>query len=40
MFFVDAEGRADEPAVAEAVAALRAHCEDVRVLGSYPAASR
>jgi prephenate dehydratase len=39
VFLVDAEGRADEAAVADAVAALHAHCEDVRLLGSYPAAS-
>jgi prephenate dehydratase len=39
-FFVDAQGRAapGEP-VSEAVAALTAHCDDVRVLGSYPAAA-
>jgi prephenate dehydratase len=37
VFFVDAEGRADEAAVADAVASLHAHCEEVRVLGCYPA---
>jgi prephenate dehydratase len=37
MFLVDAEGRVDEAAVADAVAGLHAHCEEVRVLGTYPA---
>ena len=38
MFFVDLDGSAREPAVAEAVEGLRGACEHVRVLGSYPAA--
>lgn len=38
VFLVDCEGREDELPVAEAVAGLRAHCDLVRVLGSYPAA--
>jgi prephenate dehydratase len=38
MFFADLEGWAEEPAVAEALAGLRSHCEGVLVLGSYPAA--
>jgi len=38
MFFVDATGRADDPAVAEAIGALRSHAEGVRVLGSFPSA--
>ena len=38
VFHVDMEGRAGDPAVAEAIAGLRAHCEEVRLLGSYPAA--
>ena len=38
MFFVDLEGRADDPAVADALAGLGAHCEGLRVLGTYPAA--
>jgi prephenate dehydratase len=38
LFHVDMEGRAEEPAVADAVAALGRHCEEVRLLGSYPAA--
>ena len=37
-FFVDCEGGAGEPSVAEAVEGLRKHCEQVRILGSYPAA--
>ena len=39
-FFVDCEGDAREGPVADAVAGLHAHCERVRVLGSYPAAIR
>ena len=37
-FFVDCEGHAAQSPVADAVAGLRAHCERVEVLGSYPAA--
>jgi len=37
-FHVDMEGHAREEAVAEAIARVRAHCEDVRELGTYPAA--
>ncbi|HEV2786022.1 MAG TPA: prephenate dehydratase [Solirubrobacteraceae bacterium] len=37
-FFVDCEGSASDPPVAEAVDGLRKHCEQVRILGSYPAA--
>lgn len=36
MFFVDAEGRVDDPAIAEALSALRGKAESVRILGSYP----
>lgn len=39
LFLADLEGRESDPEVAEAVAGLRTHCEQVRVLGSYPAAS-
>jgi prephenate dehydratase len=39
MFFADLEGRASEPRVDEALAALRMHVEVLRVLGSYPAAN-
>ena len=38
MFFVDLEGRDDDPPVADALQALRGQTERVRVLGSYPAA--
>jgi prephenate dehydratase len=37
MFFVDLQGSVREPAVAQALEGLRAACEQVRVLGSYPA---
>jgi prephenate dehydratase len=39
MFFCDLEGAASNPSVAAAIAALRARCESVRVLGSFPAGS-
>jgi prephenate dehydratase len=39
MFFVDLEGRETDVPVAEAVRGLGAHCEEVRTLGSYPAAA-
>jgi prephenate dehydratase len=39
LFLADLEGRADDAAVADAIAGLHAHCEVVRVLGTYPAAS-
>ncbi len=35
MFFLDCEGAMTRPAVAEAVAAVRGHAQEVRVLGSY-----
>jgi prephenate dehydratase len=38
LFHVDMEGRADGRAVADAIAGLHAHCEEVRLLGTYPAA--
>jgi len=38
LFHVDMEGRAGDAAVADAIAALGGHCEEVRLLGSYPAA--
>ncbi len=40
MFFVDLEGRADDPAVREAIEGLRAKADNVRVLGSYPVRSQ
>jgi prephenate dehydratase len=36
MFFVDLEGSSAEEVVSEALAGLRARCEQVRVFGSYP----
>jgi prephenate dehydratase len=39
MFFVDLEGRDDEPRVVEALERLRARVATLRVLGSYPAAA-
>jgi len=38
MFFADLDGGADEPRVAEALAALGARVAELRVLGSYPSA--
>jgi prephenate dehydratase len=38
MFFADLQGRTQEARVAEALSALREHCQEVWVLGSYPAA--
>jgi prephenate dehydratase len=38
MFFADLEGGAEEPPVRDALEALGAHVQTVRVLGSYPAA--
>jgi prephenate dehydratase len=38
MFFADLAGRLGDAAVDEAIAGLDAMCEEVRVLGSYPAA--
>jgi prephenate dehydratase len=39
MFFCDLEGRERDPAVAEAIEALRGKAESVRILGSYPIAA-
>jgi prephenate dehydratase len=39
MFFADLNGRAEQPAVNDAIAGLRAVCEHVGVLGSYRAAA-
>jgi prephenate dehydratase len=39
MFFLDLEGGDDDPAVAEAIEALRGKAESVRILGSYPIAA-
>jgi len=40
MFFLDLDGGVDSPDVAAALSGLRTHTEEVRVLGSYPAAGR
>jgi prephenate dehydratase len=39
LFFADLAGRAQDAAVAEAIAGVAAMCEEVRVLGSYGAAA-
>ena len=39
MFFVDCEGSTSDEQVAEAIAAVRGHAREVRVLGSYRAAA-
>ncbi|HKH13717.1 MAG TPA: prephenate dehydratase [Solirubrobacterales bacterium] len=39
MFFCDLEGSQDDPAVTEAIDALRGKAESVRILGSYPIAA-
>ena len=36
LFFIDLDGRADDPVVAGGIEALRERAETVRVLGSYP----
>jgi prephenate dehydratase len=38
LFLVDLQGAASDPPAAEAIAGLRKHCEEVRVLGTYEAA--
>jgi len=38
MFFADLEGRAGDPAVSGAIEAVRGQADELRVLGSYPAA--
>jgi prephenate dehydratase len=38
MFFVDLEGREDDPHVAAGLAGVRGHVEKIRVLGTFPAA--
>jgi prephenate dehydratase len=40
VFFVDLQGGAHDPAVAEALAGVRAVCEELRILGSYRAAAQ
>jgi prephenate dehydratase len=36
MFFIDIEGAASDPAIAEAIERLRSKADSVRILGSYP----
>jgi chorismate mutase/prephenate dehydratase len=38
-FFIDAQGHADDPAMAKAIAEAREHCLQLTVLGSYPRAA-
>jgi prephenate dehydratase len=38
LFLIDLDGHAASRPVEEAIAALHSHCEEVRVLGTYPAA--
>ncbi|HEX2016883.1 MAG TPA: prephenate dehydratase [Solirubrobacteraceae bacterium] len=40
MFFADLEGHEHETHVAEAIEGLRGHCDELRVLGSYPVTER
>jgi prephenate dehydratase len=35
-FIIDVEGHLDDASVSQSIAGLRAICEDIRVLGSYP----
>jgi prephenate dehydratase len=39
-FIIDAEGHIKDKAVADTLAGLKAICEDIRFLGSYPQAIR
>jgi chorismate mutase/prephenate dehydratase len=39
VFFADFEGHHDDPKVKRALTALGEHCEQLSVLGSFPAAS-
>ena len=39
LFLADLQGSVEDPAVAEAIDRLHAHCEAVRVLGSFPVAA-
>jgi chorismate mutase/prephenate dehydratase len=38
VFFIDFEGHLDDPKVARVFKALQEHCEEVNILGSFPAA--
>jgi len=39
-FFIDVLGHRTDPRIAEAIGEARAHCEQLRTLGSYPRSSR
>jgi chorismate mutase / prephenate dehydratase len=39
-FFIDVKGHRSEPRIAEAIGEARAHCEQLRTLGSYPQSTR
>lgn len=39
-FFVDMQGHRDDPGMQRAIEAARGHCQELRVLGSYPRATR
>ena len=39
-FIIDVEGHLDDVSVSQSIAGLRAICEDIRVLGSYPRARK
>ena len=39
MFFLDLDGAAEDPTVADAIEALRGKAESVRILGTYPIAA-
>ena len=39
-FIIDVEGHLDDASVSQSIAGLRAICEDIRVLGSYPRARK
>lgn len=40
LFFVDFDGHPDEPIVAEAIGAMRASCQSLKVLGAWPIEER
>lgn len=39
-FFIDAQGHAEDPALAAAIVEARTHCQELEVLGSYPRSRR
>ncbi len=38
IFLADLDGRASDPTIADAITGLEHHCQELRVLGTYPAA--